>query len=89
VSGGVLAEARREIDAVDRELLAAVNRRLELVEALHRHKLEHGLSLRDPGREESLVASLQQVNAGPLSADGVAEFFHHVLDLLRRELHGS
>ena len=86
---GALAEAREAIDAVDRELLDAVNRRLGLVRRLHQHKLENGLPLRDPGREESLIGRLQEANGGPLSADGVAELFHCVLDLVRREIHGS
>ncbi len=84
-----LAEAREAIDAVDRELLDAVNRRLELVRRLHEHKLAHGLPLRDPGREQAMVARLQEANAGPLSADGVAELFAHVLELVRREIHGA
>jgi chorismate mutase len=85
----VLAGAREEIDAVDRRLLDAVNRRLELVRRLHEQKRETGLPLRDPGREEELVSRLQAENRGPLSADGVAELFHHVLDLVRREIHGG
>jgi chorismate mutase/prephenate dehydratase len=85
----VLAEAREAIDAIDRELLAAFNRRLDLVQRLHAHKLEHGLPLRDPGREESMVENLQAANGGPLSDDGVAEFFHHVLAVIRREIHGE
>ncbi len=37
------------------ELLAAVNRRLELVRALHEHKLANGMPLRDPGREDAML----------------------------------
>ena len=89
MSDEVVAEAREAIDAVDRELLGAVNRRLELVRRLHEHKAANGLPLRDPGREESMVGRLKDANAGPLSADGVAELFHYVLDLIRREIHGG
>jgi chorismate mutase len=84
-----LAEARDAIDKVDRELLAAVNRRIELVSSLHEHKVESGLPLRDPGREESMLADLRDANTGPLSGAGVDDFFHHVLDLTRREIHGE
>ena len=86
---GAIVEARVAIDAVDLELLDAVNRRLELVRRLHEHKRANGLPLRDPGREASLVGRLQEANSGPLSADGVAELFHCVLELVRRELHGG
>jgi chorismate mutase len=84
----VIGEYREQISAVDRNLLAAVNRRLELVRELHEHKAAEGIPLRDPAREEELVRELQADNPGPLSADGVAELFRHVLDLTRRELHG-
>jgi chorismate mutase/prephenate dehydratase len=89
VTDAFVAELRGEIDGIDRELLATINRRLVVVRRLHDHKLEHGVPLRDPGREEALLAMLGAVNTGPLSRDGVADFFRHVLDLTRRELHGD
>ncbi len=80
---------RAEIGAADRELLAAVNKRLELVRALHEHKRAEGIPQQDPDREQQLVVELQAANSGPLSDRGVAELFRHVLDLTRRELHGA
>jgi chorismate mutase/prephenate dehydratase len=88
LSDAVLSDARVAIDAADRELLALVNRRLELVRSLHEHKLAAGLPLRDPGREEAMIAGLQDANAGPLSADGVESLFRFVLELIRGEIHG-
>ncbi len=84
-----VSEARAAIDQVDRVLLATVNRRLELVRELHDHKVATGLDLRDPGREERMLASLEAANSGPLSSDGVTELFEYVLDLTRRELYGD
>jgi chorismate mutase/prephenate dehydratase len=84
----VLAKARIAIDAVDRELLGAVNRRLELVGSLHEHKVETGLPLRDAGREDGMIAALQEENPGPLSDAAVDRLFRFVLDLIREEIHG-
>ena len=84
----LVAELRERITAIDRELLEAVNRRLALVRRLHDHKQETGMALRDPEREASLLAGLRADNGGPLSAHGVTAFFEHLLDLVRRELHG-
>ena len=84
-----LSETREEITAIDRELLAGVNRRLELVRTLHDHKLASGMPLRDPGREESMLKLLEDANEGPLSSEGVGELLRFVLDLTRRELHGE
>jgi chorismate mutase len=84
----VVAELREEITALDRELVAAVNRRIEIVRRLHEHKREHGIPLRDHGREESMLRLLGEENPGPLSDDGLAGFYRYVLDLTWRELHG-
>jgi chorismate mutase len=80
---------REEITAADRELLGAVNRRLELVRRLHEYKLAEGLPLRDPEREAALVRDLAAANDGPLSDDGVADLFAFVIELTRREIHGA
>jgi chorismate mutase len=89
VSDVFLVKTRIAIDAVDRELLGAVNRRLELVAALHEHKVANGLPLRDPGREDTMIAALQEENPGPLSDEGAGALFRFVLDLIRKETHGS
>jgi chorismate mutase / prephenate dehydratase len=84
-----LADFRTRISEADRELLAAINKRIELVRALHEHKRAEGIPLIDPEREQQLVVELQAANQGPLSSDGVAAFFRHVLDLTRKEIHGA
>jgi chorismate mutase / prephenate dehydratase len=89
MTDGVVSEARETIDAIDRELLLVFNRRLEVVRALHRHKAAAGMPLRDLGREEAMVAELQQANGGPLSDEGVRALVAAVLELTRRELHGE
>jgi chorismate mutase len=84
-----VVQYREKIAAADRDLLAAINRRLELVRALHEYKRAEGIPLRDPAREEQLVVELQAANHGPLSPSGVAELFRHILDLTRKEIHGD
>ncbi|HEY7537004.1 MAG TPA: chorismate mutase [Gaiellaceae bacterium] len=85
----VVSELRAEITELDRALVATVNRRIEIVGQLHEHKREHGIPLRDPTREESMLRLLGEENPGPLSPDGLAGLYRYVLDLTRRELHGA
>ncbi len=85
----MIDEFRAQIGSADRDLLDAVNRRLELVRELHERKAAEGIPLRDPAREEALVRELQAANDGPLSDEGVAALFRYVLDLTRKELHGA
>jgi chorismate mutase len=84
-----LNDYRARISQADRELLAAINKRIELVRELHDHKRAEGIPFRDEAREEQLVVELQAANKGPLSASGVAALFRHVLDLTRKEIHGA
>jgi len=84
-----VVDYRSRISEADRELLAAMNKRIELVRALHAYKRTEGIPLIDPDREQQLVVELQAANPGPLSAEGVAALFRHVLDLTRKEIHGA
>lgn len=90
MSGGMgddeLARLRRELAAADREVLEAVNRRIELVRRVRAHKQATGIAFVDPEQERRLVAALQDANSGPLSPEGVRELYAVILDLVKREL---
>jgi chorismate mutase len=81
-----LGELRSEITAADLEILRAVNRRLELVRRLMKHKAAHGYDFLDKGREEALLAELEEANDGPLSTAGLRALHAALLDLTKREL---
>jgi chorismate mutase len=86
VTDPVIAEIREGITGADEEILAAVNRRLELVARLKRHKAERGYSFVDPNREERMVDDAVAANAGPLSAEGLRRLYAEVLALTKREV---
>jgi chorismate mutase len=79
-------EIRQRITENDEEVIAALNRRLELVAELWKLKEELGLEVADPGREQRLRAHLAERNAGPLTREGVDEIVTVLLDLTKREL---
>jgi chorismate mutase len=80
---------RDEISALDRAILDAVNRRIDLVASLRRHKQEVGLPFLDPERERALLDDLVSANSGPLSDEGVGDLFRELLDLTKREVAGE
>lgn len=82
----LIAGLRAQISALDREVLAAFNRRLELVARLKRRKDELGLDFVDPDRERRMLEELRSANPGPLSAEGVEALLRAVLDLTKREV---
>jgi chorismate mutase/prephenate dehydratase len=82
----VVNSLRDEITAIDRELVALVNRRIDTVARLKRHKDEHGLAFVDPDREARMVAERVAENAGPLSEEGLRAFYAELLALVKREV---
>ena len=81
-----LESLRSEISELDRQLLALLNRRLELVAAVRDYKDSAGERWIDPEREAELVGALVEENAGPLSERGVRSIFSAVLDVLKQEV---
>ena len=85
-SDPVVRELRTEISDIDRTIVEAVNRRLELVARLKRHKDENDIPFLDPERERAMLESLAKANRGPLSAEGLSELQAQLLDLTKREV---
>lgn len=85
-SDPVLRELRTEISDIDRTIVEAVNRRLELVARLKRHKDENGIPFLDPERERAMLDALAEANRGPLSSEGLSELHAQLLDLTKREV---
>jgi 3-deoxy-7-phosphoheptulonate synthase / chorismate mutase len=81
-----VTRVRREISDLDRQLVDLVNKRLKLVAQLKRYKDEHGIGFVDLAREEWMLQYLSRGNRGPLSADGLSELYHELLDLTKREI---
>ena len=82
----IIRQLREAISDNDRKLMETLNKRLELVARLKRYKDQQGIGFVDPEREEWIMSYLQRANRGPLSADGVREFFTRVLELTKREV---
>ena len=82
----IIRQLREAISDNDRKLMETLNKRLELVARLKRYKDSRGIGFVDPEREEWMLSYLARANRGPLSADGVREFFTRVLELTKREV---
>jgi chorismate mutase/prephenate dehydratase len=84
-SDPVVRELREQIAAADSELVDRVNRRVELVRRLKEHKAAQGFEFVDRSQEERLIDRLAAGNPGPLSENGLREFYRTLLDLTKRE----
>lgn len=77
---------REQLADTDLGILAAVNRRLELVAELKRVKEELGMPFVDRGREQWMLELLTRENRGPLSTGGLEALYTELLALTKREL---
>ncbi len=80
-----LTDLREQIAAIDREVLEALNKRLDLVREVRAHKQSTGAPLIDAAREAELLDELVRSNGGPLGEPAVRSLFAAVLDVMKQE----
>ena len=83
-----LADWRKKIDAIDRELVRLLNERARCVSEIGEIKRVGALPIQDPGREEKVFENVLSVNQGPLDNDELRRVFERIVaegrDLQRR-----
>jgi chorismate mutase / prephenate dehydratase len=83
MSTKTLDQLRTEIDAVDRELLAALNKRAQLAGEVGEIKRVEGSAVYRPEREAQVIAQLQDKNSGPLKAENISHIWREVMSACR------
>ena len=78
-----LAELRKKIDEVDRELLALVLKRFDLVDKVASVKKANNLPVFVPGREDEILDTLTS-NVDGKYASFVRDLFTSILDISKR-----
>ena len=78
-----LLALRERIDAVDRELLALLNRRAQLALEVGELKKQEGSVVFRPEREAQVIDGLKAVNTGPLQQDSVAPIWREIMSACR------
>ncbi len=77
-------ELREEIDRIDSQLLAMLNRRTDLALTIGRVKHAQRLPVHVPERERAILARLEALNTGPLPNDAVGEIFEKIMSQMRK-----
>ena len=80
---GPLQSLREQIDTVDRELLALINRRAHIALEVGELKRREGSPVFRPEREAQVIAALEAANAGPLRAGSVAPIWREIMSACR------
>jgi len=78
-----LLTLRGQIDAVDQQLLALLNRRAELALVVGEIKKQEGSVVFRPEREAQVIDGLKACNRGPLHTDSVAPIWREIMSACR------
>src|SRR5438552_11210433 len=75
---------RREINALDRELLRLLNQRARVALKVGESKTASGVHLCDHTREREVIERMCEANEGPLDERAVVELFRAIIHESRR-----
>ena len=74
-----LQELRRQIDGLDRQILALLNERYNVVKKVGEWKHAHGQPVYVPEREKMLLEKLESLNPGPMSSDTLRAIYREIM----------
>jgi chorismate mutase len=75
-----LADWRKKIDAIDRDLVRLLNERARCVAEIGRIKRQDGLPIESSGREEKVFENVLSANQGPLDDSGLRRVFERIVE---------
>lgn len=75
-----LKRVRRDIDAIDQEILELLSKRARHIVTVVGLKALDRRALRDPGREERILERISARNQGPFPPESVRNVFRTIID---------
>ena len=78
-----LEELRKQIDVLDRQLVALLSERAEAALEAGRLKAATSLPIYEPGREKTIYENVRANNKGPLPDIELTHIFERIIDVMR------
>ena len=75
----MLEKQRAEIDAIDREIVALFERRMQIVVDVARIKKENGIAILDASREKEVIAKVQSYLKDAALKEELAEAYETLM----------
>ena len=75
----MLEKQRAEIDAIDREIVALFERRMQVVVDVARIKKENGIAILDASREKEVIAKVQSYLKAATLKEELAEAYETLM----------
>ena len=79
-----LEDCRKEIDAIDAEILSLLNKRAEAAGKIGVLKAKAGLPIVDLDRESEVLRRVSQANDGILANDSIIKIFRRIIQESRQ-----
>ncbi len=74
-----LEEWRKQIDAIDEQLISLLNERTALALQIGKRKQEEGAEVYVPAREKAVLDRVAQLNQGPLPDDAIRAIYREIM----------
>ena len=79
-----LDELRKEIDAVDRQIVALFEKRMEISERIAAYKQKEGMPIRDEAREAEKIRQVQNLTHTDFNRQHIEELYTLFISLSRK-----
>jgi chorismate mutase len=79
-----IAEWRRKIDELDRQLVALINQRARCAEEIGKLKRNSSLPIYEPDRERIIFDNIASMNQGPLTQVQLRQIYERLVDVMRQ-----
>jgi|SRR3954447_11246535 len=79
-----IADWRKQIDDIDRELVALLNRRAQAAHEIGKIKREAGMPIYEPDREHTVFVNATNANHGPLPDLDLTRIYERIMDIMRK-----
>jgi chorismate mutase len=78
-----ISDWRKEIDEIDPQLVALLNRRAAAAVAIGRIKRTTDMPIREHDREREVLRNISRANHGPLTNTDLHQIFERIMDIMR------
>lgn len=78
-----IAEWRKQIDELDRQLVQLLNARAKAAQEIGKLKRNTAMPIYEPVREKTIFENVCQANRGPLPDSELRQVFERIIDVMR------
>ncbi len=78
-----IADWRKQIDEMDEEIVALINKRAKAAKAIGDLKRKTGLPVYEPQRERDVFEHVKRINPGPLPDQELIHVYERIIDVMR------